>query len=105
MYLFSITDYTALKIYYFLFILFINCIISIIKNYCFNKIIKNLDENYIDKNIKDNFISGKINDIDKLKVKIQKGYELKGEYIKYLSLYLPNLLIIIGSLIYFLFID
>ena len=91
MYLFSITDYTALKIYYFLFILFINCIISIIKNYCFNKIIKNLDEKYIDKNIKDNFISGKINDIDKLKIKIQKGYELKGEYIKYLSLYLPNL--------------
>lgn len=105
MYLFSITDYTAFKIYYFLFILFINCIISIIKNYCFNKIIKNLDDNYIDKNIKENFISGKINDIDKLKIKIQKGYELKGEYIKYLSLYLPNLLIIIGSLIYFLFID
>lgn len=105
MYLFSITDYTAFKIYYFLFILFINCIISIVKNFCFNKIIKELDNNYIDKKIKEDFISGKINNIDKLKIKIQKGYELKGEYIKYLSLYLPNLLIIIGSLIYFIFID
>ena len=105
MYLFSIQDYTAFKIYYFLFIVFINCIISLIKNLCFNYIIKNLDENYIDKNIKDNFISGKINKISKLKEKIKKGYEIKGEYLKYLSLFLPNFLIIIGSLVYFLMID
>ena len=63
-------------------ILFINCLISLMKNLCLNSIQKNIDEEAIDKKLKDDFIKGEINNINLLKIKIQEGYQIKNELIK-----------------------
>ncbi len=105
LYLFSIQDFTAFKIYYFLIILFISCLISLLKNICLNSIEKSIDEKTISLKIKDDFIKGKTNNINDLKLSIQNGYLLKGELIRFLTLIIPNVFIIIGSLIYFFYIN
>lgn len=105
LYLFSIKDFTILKIYTFLIILFINCIISLIKNLCFNVIQKTIDKKTIDLKIKENFINNKINNVISLKNNIQKGYTIKNNYVNLLTRIIPSILIILGSLIYYYFIN
>lgn len=100
MYLFSIRDFTAFKVYYFLIILFINFIISIVKNICFNSIQKELDTRTIDLKIKEDFIRGKTNKINELRVSIQKGYYVKADIIRLLVNIIPSIFILIGTIIY-----
>ena len=101
MYLFSIRDFTAFKIYYFLIMLVINFFISSMKNICFNFINKSIDNNTIDLKIKNNFRNGKINNVNDLRVNIQRGYNVKNDYILLLINIIPNIFIIFGTLIYF----
>lgn len=104
-YIFSINDFTFIKIITFLKILFINCFISLMKNICLNIIQKNIDENLIDSKIKNDFIKGKINNINALKNNIQEGYRIKNNLIKNLCIIIPNIFILIGSLVYIFFIN
>lgn len=105
LYLFSIKDFTVFKVYYFLIILFLNCIISIIKNLCFNHIQKHMDKNTIDYKINKDFVNGKINSISSLKKNIQKGYQIKGDYTKLYKSIIPEIFIILGTIIYFYLIN
>lgn len=105
LYLFSIKDFTVIKITTFIKILFINCIISLLKNICLNIIQKNIDNKVIDKKINDDFIKGKINNINALKYHIQEGYNIKNDLIRYLCVIIPNTFVLIGSLIYLFIIN
>lgn len=104
-YLFSIRDFTNNKIYTFLIILFINFIISTIKNLCFNKIQNNIDDQFIYKNISSSLFNGKINSIVELKNKITNGYQIKNNYFELIVNILPSIFIILGSFIYLFIIN
>lgn len=105
LYLFSIKDFTFIKIFTFLIIIVINFIISLLKNLCFNYIQKNIDDKSLFYVFNDKLYNGNINSIEDIKKKLKIGYQIKHNYIHLLTNIMPSIFIVVGSLIYLFFIN